>query len=383
MMQSSAFLCARQLPNGKNARLILSILTSLGFRIAKSCKSSWCVVELRASDQMSFFKKYCGMVMDSYLLNIFIMGNSKSKNTTIVLLAIAFAGSLGYAIISNNQHAEAIVQNHTQVTKITDEKGDLQKSFDQSLVRLDSMSGISHAMTSQLTAENLQIAKKKTEIRRILNDKNATTAELTKAKEMIAQLNDKINTMEQDVAHLTQDKQQLTQDKMVLVQDTTTLDSSLAVTTVAKQGLEKQVDIASTLNASKIAIIPVDVKHNGKEKITSTARRVNKLLIQFDVNNRIAQSGMTDVYVCITGPDGKNITAPNAGSGTFTTRDEGDKSFTAKVPVDFQMAQKKNVAFAFTQESNFQQGNYTIQIYQNGFKIGEGTRELKKGGLFS
>jgi myosin heavy subunit len=311
------------------------------------------------------------------------MGNSKSKSTIIVLLAIAFVGSLTYAIVSNNQHTEAIVQNHTQVAKITDEKGDLQKSFDQSLVRLDSMAGVSHAMTSQLNAENLQIAKKKAEIRRILNDKNATTAELAKAKEMIAQLNDKISTMEQDVARLTQDKQQLTQDKMVLVQDTTTLDSSLTVTTVAKQGLEKQVDIASTLNATNIAIIPVDVKHNGKEKITSTAKHVNKLLIKFDVDNRVAQSGMTDVYVCITGPDGKNIVAPNAGSGTFTTRDEGDKSFTAKVPVDFQMAQKKNVEFAFTQGSSFQQGNYTIQIYQNGFKIGEGTRELKKGGLFS
>jgi cytoskeletal protein RodZ len=323
--------------------------------------------------------------MDPYLVNkTFIMGNSKSKSTIIVLLAIAFAGSIGYAIISNNKHTEAIEQNHTQVTKISDEKSDIQKSFDQSLVRLDSMAGVSHAMTSQLTAEDKQIIKKKAEIRRILNDKNASAAELAKAKDMIAQLNDKISTMEQDVAHLSQDKQQLTQDKMALVQDTTTLDSSLAVTTVTKLGLEKQVDIASTLNASNIAITPVDVKHNGKEKITSTAKRVNKLLITFDVNNLIAQSGMTDVYVCITGPDGKSIIAPNTtGSATFTTREDGEKAFTAKVPVDFQMAKKKNVEFAFTQGSNFQQGNYTIQIYQNGFKIGEGTRELKKGGLFS
>jgi myosin heavy subunit len=311
------------------------------------------------------------------------MGTSTSKSTAIVLLAIAFAGSLGYAIISSYKHTDAIEQNNTQVAKVTDEKGDLQKSFDQSLVRLDSMTGVTHVMTSKLTAENLQIAKKKTEIRRILNDKNASAAELAKAREMIAQLNDKIGTMEQDVARLTQDKQQLTQDKVTLVQDTTTLDSSLTISTVAQQGLEKQVDIASTLNASNIAITPVDVKHNGKEKITSTAKHVNKLLVTFDVNNRVAQSGMTDVYVCITGPDGRNMNAADAGSGTFKTRDDGDRSFTAKVPVDFQMAQKKNVEFAFTQGSKFQDGKYTIQIYQNGFKIGEGTRELKKGGLFS
>ena len=61
--------------------------------------------------------------MDPYLVNkTFIMGNSKSKSTIIVLLAIAFAGSIGYAIISNNKHTEAIEQNHTQVTRISDEK---------------------------------------------------------------------------------------------------------------------------------------------------------------------------------------------------------------------------------------------------------------------
>src|SRR5580698_2323779 len=180
------------------------------------------------------------------------MSNPKTKTTAIVVLAIAFVGSLGYAIISNNNGTQTIEQNHTQIAKISDEKSDIQKNFDESLVRLDSMTSVSHAMNSQLAGLNKQIAKKKTEIRRILNDRNASAAELAKAKEMIAQLNDKISTMEQDVARLTQDKQQLTQDKMALVQDTTTLDSSLAITTVAKQGLEKQVDIASTLNATNI-----------------------------------------------------------------------------------------------------------------------------------
>jgi hypothetical protein len=311
------------------------------------------------------------------------MSTSKTKTTAIVILAIAFVGSLGYAVISNTNGSQVIEQNHTQIAKMSDEKSNIQKNFDESLVRLDSMTSVSHVMTGQLTGLNKQIARRKVEIRKILNDRNASAADLAKAKQMIADLNDKISTMEQDVARLTQDKQQLTQDKMALVQDTTTLDSSLMVTNTAKQGLAKQVDIASTLNATNIAIVPVDVRSNGKEKITTTAKRVNKLLIKFDVNNRIAESGTTDVYVVITGPDGKSVMAPANGSGTFTTRDEGDRPFTAKVPVDFETAKTKNVQFAFTPGSAFQQGSYKIQIYQNGFKIGEGTRELKKGGLFS
>jgi DNA repair exonuclease SbcCD ATPase subunit len=305
------------------------------------------------------------------------------KNLIIVLLAVGLLASLAYLLIDGNKTSQVIEENHTQIAKISDGKSQLQKSFDESLVRLDSMSGISNGMRSKLKAEDAQIAQKKAEIRRILNNRNASAAELAKAKELISQLNDKIGTMEQDVARLTTDNQSLTQDKVQLTQDNTSLTSDLQTTTAAKQDLEKKVDIASTLNASNIAITPVDVKGNGKEKITSTAKRVNRLLISFQVTNRIAQSGMTDVYVCITGPDGKTMIATASGTGTFTTREEGDKSYTAKVPVDFEMTQKKNVEFAFAPAGKFQQGSYTIQIYQNGYKIGEGTRELKKGGLFS
>jgi myosin heavy subunit len=306
-----------------------------------------------------------------------------AKNMVIVLLAIGFLGTWGYLLFDQNKTGQIMAQNNTQIAKVTDEKSDIRKSFDLSLTRLDSMAGISTVLKSKLSEKNNEISKKKAEIRSILNKGNATAAELAKAKELVGQLNDKIGTMEQDIARLTQDNQSLTQDNVVLTQVKQKLDSDLTTTTVAKQDLEKKVDIASTLNATNIAITSFDVKRNGKEKVTNTAKRVNKLVISFDVNNRIAQSGMTDVFVCITGPDGKNMVAKAIGSGTFTTRDEGDKSFTAKLPVSLETAKTKNVEFAFTPGGDFQQGNYTIQIYQNGFKIGEGTRELKKGGLFS
>src|SRR5580658_2438887 len=305
------------------------------------------------------------------------------RNLVIGLMAFGLVASLVYLGVTQSNSKQDIEQTHTQIATLTDGKSQIQKSFDESLVRLDSMTGFSHDMTIKLKGQTAQIALKKAEIRRILNNRNATAAELAKANELISQLNDRIGNMEQDVARLTTDNQALTQTKVQLTQDNSSLTSDLQTTTAVKQDLEKKVDIASTLNASNIVIVPVDVRSNGKEKITSTAKHVNKLLISFDVTNRIAQSGLTDVYVCITGPDGKNMVVSAAGPVTFTTREEGDKSYTAKVPVDFQMSQKKKVEFAFTPTGKFQQGSYTIQIYQNGYKIGEGTRELKKGGLFS
>ncbi len=305
-----------------------------------------------------------------------------SKNTIIGLLAVALVASLGYAIYSGNSKQQVVEQQQTQIAKVTDEKTEIRKNFDASLSRLDSMSGLNNKLQAKLQDQNSEIAKRKSEIRSILNKKNATAADLAKAKELVGQLNDKITTMEADVARLTQDNANLTQDKVALTADNQKLTSDLTTTTTAKQDLEKKVDVASTLNASNITITPLDVKSDGKEKVTTKAKRVDKLDISFDVENRIAQPGSTDVYVVVTAPDGKIIPVQSADATTFTTREEGDKTYSGKVAVDIETNKTKNVHFALSPGNHFEQGNYTIQIYQNGFKIGEGTRELKKGGIF-
>ncbi len=312
-----------------------------------------------------------------------------SKNAIVIALAVALAGAGAYIVIDKNKTSSLIDQKQSQIALVSEEKSELQKSFDGSLVRLDSMAGINTELQGQLTAKNAEIESAKREIRTILNNKNATGAELTRAKNLIAKLNENITNMQQELARLTEDNETLTQEKTVLTEEKTVLtqekeklNQDLTTTTAVKQELEKKVDVASTLNASNIAIKPVNVKGNGKEKETSTAKRVDKLVISFDVDNRIAAPGTTDVFVVVTGPDGQPVTVESLGSGTFTTREEGEKPYTTKLGVEVETAKRKSVAFAFAPGANFQQGNYIIQIYQNGFKIGEGVRELKKGGLF-
>jgi hypothetical protein len=304
------------------------------------------------------------------------------KNLVIGLLAAGFLGTWGYLLWNNNRQEQVQTQQQTQIAKVTDEKGQLQKNFDDALVRLDSLTGTNNKMSAQITDKDGQISKLKGQIRGLLSKQHLTEAEKKKADELIKDLNDKIGNLEQQVAQLTQENQQLTADKTALTADKEKLTSDLQTTTSAKQDLEKKVDVASTLNATNISVTPMRERSDGKDKETTNAKKVTKLLIGFDLANRIAQTGQTDVYVCITGPDGKPISVPALGSGTFTSRDEGDKIYTAKVPVDFESGKTKSMQFAWKQNSPFQKGDYKIEIYHNGFKIGEATRTLKKGGIF-
>nr|MBA2746977.1 hypothetical protein [Flavisolibacter sp.] len=97
--------------------------------------------------------------------------------------------------------------------------------------------------------------------------------------------------------------------------------------------------------------------------------------------NRVARSGPADLYVIVTAPDGKVISDANLGSGVLSTRADGEKPFTYRTTVEYEQGTRKTVQVPLRQ-TPFQTGDYRIEIYQNGFKIAEGTRTLKKGGLF-
>lgn len=306
-----------------------------------------------------------------------------SKNLIIGLLAVGILGTWGYFLWDKNKSDQQITQLKTQYVAVDSSKNELQKSFDAAVIRLDSLTGHNNELEGKLSERNSEIAKLKGQIASKLKKERLTEKEKVELRSQIQELNDKINNLEAEVARLTQENQVLTTEKTQLTADKEKLTTDLVTTTTQKEELSKKVDIASTLNASNITITPINEKSNGREKVTTTAKRVDKLVIAFDVDNRIAQSGNTEVYVSVTDPEGKPVTVEALGSGTFTTREEGDKFYTFKMPVDIETGKKKHVEFPWKQNSAFKTGSYKIEVYHNGFKIGEGTSTLKKGGLFS
>jgi predicted nucleic acid-binding Zn-ribbon protein len=306
---------------------------------------------------------------------------SNNKGIIIGVLAAALLGTWGYWLYKNNQSSQEITSHETKETAYMSARDSVQMLYNDALSRLDSITGNNNNLQGQLTDKTTEISKLKSEINSILKKKNATQAELAKAKDLINQLNSKIENLEADNARLTGENQQLTSANTQLTEEKTALQQNLQTTTAEKDELASTVDVASTFSASNFQISPIHEKKNGKEKTTTTAKRVDKLVVGFDVENRIAKSGPADMYVIVTAPDGKVISDPSMNSGTFTTRNEGDKTFTSKVSVDYEQGTRKAMSVPIRQ-NDFQTGDYKIEVYHNGFKIGEGVKTLKKGGLF-
>ncbi|MEO6538519.1 MAG: hypothetical protein ABIT07_08625 [Ferruginibacter sp.] len=312
---------------------------------------------------------------------------TKNNNTRSIITGILVAvllGTWGYIIYDKSKTKETIDQKETVIATTSTQRDELQKELEDAAMRYDMLKTSNSKKDSSITSKDKDIAEKKVRIQALLNKANATQSELSEAKMLIASLNGDIEGYRTQVEVLQGQKIQLTQEKNVVTAQRNKIQKDYDSTTVVIQDKEKTIDIASTLHASNFNIVGIKEKGSGREKETSTAKRVDKLRISFDLDeNMVTASGNKELYVLITAPDGTPIAVDALGSGTFNTREGEQKTFTQKLDVNYTQNKRQNVTFDWKQNSNFLTGNYKIEVFNNGFKVGEAYRPLKKGGLFS
>src|SRR5436190_23902514 len=103
--------------------------------------------------------------------------NNSSKNIIIGVLAVALIGVTAYLLVDKTKNNEVIVAQESQIAQVTDEKSDVQRSFDESLARLDSMAGVNSEMSNKLTEKISNIVKTKAKNGRIIIRKKLTYEE--------------------------------------------------------------------------------------------------------------------------------------------------------------------------------------------------------------
>jgi DNA repair exonuclease SbcCD ATPase subunit len=313
-----------------------------------------------------------------------VRNNNNGRNILTAILVIALLGTWGYIIYDKNKTRQEKQDLTSQIVNSDSSKNELQRELDDAALRLDSLKTSNVKADSLLKTKDKDIDALKARVQSIINNRNATRGELAEAKRLIAQLKGNIETYTAQIDSLTVANTQLTETNRVVTQQRDVVQRSYDSASQVIHHKDTVIDIGSTLTASGFSIEGIKEKSSGKEKVTSTAKRVDKLRISFTVDeNRITQSGPKDIYVSITDPGGKPEAVDALGSGTFTTRDGVQKPFTKKIQVNYVQGQKQPVKVEWTPNSKFETGAYKIQIYNNGFKIGEGVCNLKKGGLFS
>lgn len=301
-----------------------------------------------------------------------------NKNTIIILLAIALVGSWIYFMYAKSQATAVINEKDAQYATLDSAKNNVQKEYDDAMVRLDEMTATNNGLDSLVKTRDNELGILKSKFKSLVGKQNATSTDLAEARKLVRELNGRIDDYVKEIERLQGENIQLTADKNSLTNENKNLSNNLANTESAKKDAENKVDVGSTLHASNFNIVAINERNSGKEKSTSSARRADKFRISFNLDeNRIATSGTKQLFIITKDPAGKVIKEEALASGTINTRQDGQVDFTTKLDVEYKQSEAKFVSFDLRQADKYTKGNYSIVVYQNGFKIGEGIAILK------
>lgn len=267
------------------------------------------------------------------------------------------------------QSAATQQKQEQKYDSLSSDRASLQADFDAASAKIDQLVTQNSKMDSALQGDKAVMTKLQGQIRSILANKKATQAELQEAKELIASLTDKSKAYEARIAELEKENTVLTGKNKVLTKER---DSTITQSIAIKK-------LASVLHASNIRLEAIHKRRNGKESGTVKARKADALRVTFDIDeNRIAESGNKQIYLRIISPDGNVLTNSAYGSGNLTTSKGEQLGYTTMRNVPLNQNEKlKNIVTEWNQEGDYGKGTYTIEIYNEGFKVGSGEVSLK------
>jgi prefoldin subunit 5 len=291
-----------------------------------------------------------------------------SSKITIGVLVLVIIGSWIYF---NSSKVDIITTYDNKIAVIDSTKAKIQAEFIEVSAKADSLTNQNTTLQGELLDKSNQIQKLKSNISTILRKQNATDVELAEAKTLIADLNGKLTNLFADLSKAQAENKDLAAKNEVLTTTNSTLNTNLTATQKEKERLQ---DIGSTLHASNFSIQALRIKDDGSEKKTTNTKRANTIRLSFQIDrNKITPTGSQELYVSITGPDGKAFNEV----GKINTREDGAKAYSNKLSVQYE--QNKDLPVSYDIKNiTFTEGEYLVEIYHNGFKIGDGKTKLTK-----
>jgi hypothetical protein len=301
------------------------------------------------------------------------LNHKKVYGVLVVLLLLSF----GYIYYSSNKSTNIIHEKEIQYLQLDSSKNTLQLQYDESILKLNYLTSQNSSLDSIVKTKTNQLTSLKSRIKKLLHKEKLTNSELSKARKLIEKLNQMISDYIKENEQLKLENHKLSEEKEVLIVQKSELEKVLLKTEEEKQIAENKVDIGSTLSVSDMAVNGINVKHNKKEKITDKYQKIDKLNLSFNVNeNKISNSGKKEIYIIVTNPLNKVI-LDKSSSGSFVSREEGEKGYTIKTAIDYRQGAIKKISFDINLDEKYVDGVYNVKIYENGFKIGESNISLK------
>jgi myosin heavy subunit len=192
-----------------------------------------------------------------------------------------------------------------------------------------------------------------------------------------------LNKKDEEIAQLREENQQLISQNETLVQEKTQLETikqavSDSLSTVAAKNteLESKVTMAAALRARNVKVYAVSSKGKIREGENVKSKRIDKVRVDFMLEkNPLTQNDNKTIYLRIIDPSGATISDTKTGSGVFEYNGQ-EQGYTVSKDVLYSN-NNQDVSILYDRDAPFPSGKYTIELYSEGFSVGEGSFSVK------
>jgi cell division protein ZapB len=206
---------------------------------------------------------------------------------------------------------------------------------------------------------------------KLLREKNLAVTHLDKYKERIEALTVQLNVSDKKIANLTAQRDSLFKYNQKLTEKMVKTEDSVKTLVHVQQELQEKVAVAASLRAENIQVDAFTDRGKLKEGPELRARHLHKLRVSFYFEkNDLAQVEGKDIYMRLIEPDGSTLFNTQLGGGMFIFNGK-EIPYTLHQNILFENKQQQRVAFTFMKGSPYKTGSHTVELFAEGFKIGE------------
>lgn len=302
-----------------------------------------------------------------------------TKPLLILLLSVGLVGTWIYHLYDktqySNQKNEVFVKDSAAIADAVRDSlrlryADTIQNMDQQLV---SSEVGKDSLKSELNVKFAEINQLKNQINNILKNHTSSRGDIDLARKKIGELQQKVDELNGTNTTIEEDRTRLQGQMSLLTGQIDKLQQNIQSLSSQNQVLAEQVRMASVFVASDMTLNAIVVKPN-KEEETAQAKKADKFVASFIVQNPVHEFTGAEIVIVIVQPDGSVLQNSDWDAGNFETK-QGMRSFTRKVRFDYTKGEQKQILFSLDPDK-FQKGTYHLQLWHKGVMIGQADKTL-------
>ncbi|QIP12392.1 hypothetical protein G8759_07000 [Spirosoma aureum] len=307
---------------------------------------------------------------------------SRNNSRSYLLAALLVLAALNILLLyfyyqerQDNKTKDATIAAKTEEVLSAKTKLDsISAQLDAKIAEIQQLGG----SVDSLMKVKAQLEVDKRELRNVNSfDRKKYDQKIRNYQALLAQKDLEITRLKEENGVLSQQNESLSQENNSLKAEKQTLSDSVVAVASKNQELSEKVTIAAALRAENITVNAINSRGKESDGGSYKARRIDKVRISVRIApNGLAKQEEKVLYMRVLDPSGAVVSDLATGSGEFTYNGEG-MIYTAMQRFNFDNS-RQQVDFIYGRGGQrFSQGRYSIEIYCEGFRIGEGEFTVK------